>query len=641
MAIMREMSPERKKELKESWETMDDKVVANWESADKANPLLMSDCYKFMHRELYPDDTEIVYSNLTPRQNSYYDRTDKMVVFGYQLYVMEYLVDFFTENFFRKPASQVIAEYKQTVGGALGELSDKHLKSIADLHKLGYLPIEIKALPEGTLVPMKVPVLTITNTLPEYAWLVGFLETTLLNQTYTMANTATKALEFRKLGEKYASLSAESNAHVDWQFHDFSLRGQHGWEAGAKSGLAHLTSFKGSDTMPASWLAQKYYGADADVMGSVVATEHSVMQSYGEDEVSAFSKLIETRSKLPAGNNVLSVVSDTYDYFNVLTNVLPQVKEQLLKTQVKLVVRPDSGKPMDILLGKDTGVIDIGWYFDDYTDEEQEISHDYIVETLLDLAKGSFQEDEELSGEHGEMGVESYMFQYLYKDTVYSIDVEAEYDRYDKQYYFVDTLNSRLVHTEPLVKTPEQKGTLELLWETFGGTVNSKGFKVLHPQVGVLFGEGITEEVAEEILSSMTKQGWSSENVVFGVGAYVYSVTNTRDTFGQAIKTTEVTIDGKAIPVFKDPKTDVGGLKKSAKGQLMVVRGADGELALVDNLTALTKRIAERSMPDQLRTIYKDGFVYNAETLETVRERLLAEIAPKETKAKQSKGCEI
>lgn len=552
---MREKTKEMYGESLKAFETNNMKVVDNWTSFEEgANPLLMSDCYKFMHRELYPDDTEIVYSNLTPRQNSYYDRTDKMVVFGYQLYVMEYLVDFFMENFFRKPASQVIAEYKQTVGGALGELSDKHLKSIADLHKLGYLPIEIKALPEGTLVPMKVPVLTITNTLPEYAWLVGFLETTLLNQTYTMANTATKALEFRKLGEKYASLSAESNAHVDWQFHDFSLRGQHGWEAGAKSGLAHLTSFKGSDTMPASWLAQKYYGADADVMGSVVATEHSVMQSYGEDEVSAFSKLIETRSKLPAGNNVLSVVSDTYDYFNVLTNVLPQVKEQLLKTQVKLVVRPDSGVPMDILLGNDTGV-------------------------------------------------------------------------YDKR--------------KPYTKTPEQKGTLELLWETFGGTVNSKGFKVLHPQVGVLFGEGITEEVAEEILSSMTKQGWSSENVVFGVGAYVYSVTNTRDTFGQAIKTTEVTIDGKAIPVFKDPKTDVGGLKKSAKGQLMVVRGADGELALVDNLTALTKRIAERSMPNQLRTIYKDGFVYNAETLETVRERLLAEIAPKETKAKQSKGCEI
>ena len=552
---MREKTKEMYGESLKAFETNNMKVVDNWTSFEEgANPLLMSDCYKFMHRELYPDDTEIVYSNLTPRQNSYYDRTDKMVVFGYQLYVMEYLVDFFMENFFRKPASQVIAEYKQTVGGALGELSDKHLKSIADLHKLGYLPIEIKALPEGTLVPMKVPVLTITNTLPEYAWLVGFLETTLLNQTYTMANTATKALEFRKLGEKYASLSAESNAHVDWQFHDFSLRGQHGWEAGAKSGLAHLTSFKGSDTMPASWLAQKYYGADADVMGSVVATEHSVMQSYGEDEVSAFSKLIETRSKLPAGNNVLSVVSDTYDYFNVLTNVLPQVKEQLLKTQVKLVVRPDSGVPMDILLGNDTGV-------------------------------------------------------------------------YDKR--------------KPYIKTPEQKGTLELLWETFGGTVNSKGFKVLHPQVGVLFGEGITEEVAEEILSSMTKQGWSSENVVFGVGAYVYSVTNTRDTFGQAIKTTEVTIDGKAIPVFKDPKTDVGGLKKSAKGQLMVVRGADGELALVDNLTALTKRIAERSMPNQLRTIYKDGFVYNAETLETVRERLLAEIAPKETKAKQSKGCEI
>lgn len=619
------------------------KVLENWDLADKANPLLMSDCYKFMHRELYPDDTEIVYSNLTPRQNSYYDRTDKMVVFGYQLYVMEYLVDFFMENFFRKPASQVIAEYKQTVGGALGKLSDKHLESIKNLHKLGYLPIEIKALPEGTLVPMKVPVLTITNTLPEYAWLVGFLETTLLNQTYTMANTATKALEFRKLGEKYASLSAESNAHVDWQFHDFSLRGQHGWEAGAKSGLAHLTSFKGSDTMPASWLAQKYYGADSDVMGSVVATEHSVMQSYGEDEVSAFSKLIETRSKLPAGNNVLSVVSDTYDYFNVLTNVLPQVKEQLLKTQVKLVIRPDSGKPMDILLGKDTGVIDISSHIEKAKEwrKVNDLSDKDIIDILQDRAEESFRDDEELSGEHGEMGVESYMFQYLYKDTVYSIDVEAEYDRYDKQYYFVDTLNSRLVHTEPLVKTPEQKGTLELLWETFGGTVNSKGFKVLHPQVGVLFGEGITEEVAEEILSSMVKQGWSSENVVFGVGAYVYSVTNTRDTFGQAIKTTEVTIDGKAIPVFKDPKTDVGGLKKSAKGQLMVVRGADGELALVDNLTALTKRIAERSMPDQLRTIYKDGFVYNAETLETVRERLLAEIAPKETKAEQSKGCEI
>lgn len=575
---------------------------------------LMSDCYKFGHRELYPTGTTMVYSTLTPRANSYYKRTDKMVAFGYQLFAMRNLKEGWDNSFFNQPWEAVEKAYTEVVCAALGEVSGEKLDNLKELYGLGYLPISVKALPEGSLVPMKVPVLTIENTHPDFAWLVGFLETTLLNETYAMSTVATKALEFKKLGEKFASKTCDNNFHLPYQFHDFSMRGQHGTEAALRSGLSHLTSFVGSDTLPASILAHNYYNAEygSNLLQSVKATEHSVMQAYGKNEIQTILSLIE---KVPTG--ILSVVCDTYDYWGMLSNVLPvkEVYKAITEREGKFVVRPDSGDPYEVLLGKKVEARDVTDTYDWSNLTEQEIARE-----LFDYATEDFRDDEKYSGAHGEIGMDAAEFKYVVNNMVYTIKVEAEYNRYDKQYYYVDSLDAKLVNVEPFFLDFEEQGTLKLLWDTFGGTVNEKGFKVLSDKVGVLFGEGITEEVAEKILTGMAKHGWASSNVVFGVGAYVYSVDVTRDSFGQAVKTTAVEIDGEFIPVFKDPKTDPNGLKKSAKG-FVAVTEQNGELVLQDNLTPNDK--IEGNL---LRPIFTDGKLFNLEDFNVIKERVASHV---------------
>lgn len=153
--------------------------------------MLMSDCYKFGHMSLYPKGITQVYSTLVPRDNTYFfgGRTDKMVVFGYQMFVQRFLLEHFNKNFFELPIETVKEDYHYVVSNALGE-KNARTEHIEALHKLGYLPIKVRALPEGTLVPMRVPVLTIENTHPNFAWLTNFLETVLLSQTFLPATVA-------------------------------------------------------------------------------------------------------------------------------------------------------------------------------------------------------------------------------------------------------------------------------------------------------------------------------------------------------------------------------------------------------------------------------------------------------------------
>lgn len=149
--------------------------------------------------------------------------------------------------------------------------------------------------------------------------------------------------------------------------------------------------------------------------------------------------------------------------------------------------------------------------------------------------------------------------------------------------------------------SPEQKGSVEVLWETFGGTVNEKGFKTLDKHIGLIYGDSITLERAEEILSRLAAKGFTSDNIVFGIGSYTYNYL-TRDTNGFAVKATYVEIDGEGKAIFKAPKTD-SGTKKSAKGLLAVVKDFEGTLRLeqvVDSLDA----------PSELITFFLDGEVY-------------------------------
>ena len=310
------------------------------------NPLLLTDGYKTGHHQQYPKGTTLVYSNFTPRSNKYAPKgCDEVVVFGPQM-VMKQLHEMFQNEFFSKLKAEVCGEMKRELSAYLG--TDYDVSHFEALHDLGHLPIAVKALPEGTKAPIKVPVLTIYNTHPDFYWVTNYLETILSNLLWKPMTSATIANQYRKVLTRWMEKTDKERAwFVDWQGHDFSMRGMDSVEAVISSGLGHLTSFSGSDSLPAIHGARKYYGATDFVAGSVPATEHSVMCAGGkEDEVDTFRRLLET---YPSG--ILSVVSDTWDLWKVCTKHVVTLKEEILARDGKLVIRPDSGDPVDILCG--------------------------------------------------------------------------------------------------------------------------------------------------------------------------------------------------------------------------------------------------------------------------------------------------
>lgn len=319
----------------------------------KINPLLLTDFYKIGHPFQYPKDTTLVYANLTPRK-SRIEGVNEMVFFGLQYFIKEYLITQFNENFFNQPKEVVIAEYKRRIQTSLGADLPTY-DHIERLHDLGYLPVEIKALPEGSKVPMKVPCLTIVNTLPEFYWLTNFLETLLSATIWQACTSATIALEYRKLLNVWAETTGMPQEFVQWQGHDFSFRGMSSLESAVLSGMGHLLSFTGTDTIPAIAAFEEYYNANAEkelIGGSVAATEHSVMCAGSKDgEVATFKRLIT--DVYP--NGIVSIVSDTWDLWKVCTEYLTELKEVVLARDGKVVIRPDSGDPVLIICGNPNG----------------------------------------------------------------------------------------------------------------------------------------------------------------------------------------------------------------------------------------------------------------------------------------------
>lgn len=289
--------------------------------------------------------------------------------------------------------------------------------------------------------------------------------------------SATLAYQYRKVLNDYAIKTTGSTAGVEFQGHDFSLRGMSSEQSGMASGMGHLTSFQGTDTIPAIFGVNKYYHAPLDFTtgASISVTEHSVMCSYGQaDELELFKHLLV--DVYPTG--LFSVVSDTWDFWKVVTEYLPALKNIIMNRDGKLVVRPDSGDPVDIVTGTKIG--------------------------------GS---------------------------------------------------------------TPEEKGLIEYLWDTFGGTINEQGYKVLDPHIGAIYGDSINLERATAISKRLEAKGFASTNIVFGIGSFSYQY-HTRDTFGFAVKATAATVNGEERMLFKDPKTD-DGTKRSQRGRIVVAHKDD------------------------------------------------------------------
>lgn len=330
------------------------------------NALLLTDGYKTGHHQQYPNGTEEVYSNWTPRSNKYAPKgSEKVLSFGQQ-YVMTWLHEYFEINFFARQKEEVCQELKEELSMYLG--ADYDVSHFEQLHELGYLPIRVKSLPEGHEVSIRIPMLTVVNTHSDFFWVTNFLETILSTMLWQPMTSATIALHYKRTFKKWAlKTNKEAIAFIDFQGHDFSMRGMGGFESALASGMGHAAVFLGSDTLPVISGLRKYYQAEGFVVGSVNATEHSVMcAGTKDDELATFTHLLETYPK-----GILSVVSDTWDLWRVLTEYLPQLKTAVLQREGKLVIRPDSGDPVDIICGthpllggntpQEKGVIELLW----------------------------------------------------------------------------------------------------------------------------------------------------------------------------------------------------------------------------------------------------------------------------------------
>ena len=483
------------------------------------NPFLLTDFYKTIHHMCYaPGMTKLV-SYWTPRM-SRKDDMDKVVMFGLQPFMKRYLIQYFNENFFQKDKEKVVYEYRRIISKAMGNMA-MDTKHIEALHDLGYLPIQIKAVAEGSRVNIKTPMIEITNTHDGFAWLVNYLETFMSCNIWQPMTSATIAYRYREIIEKYFNLTVEKG-DVRKACGDFSMRGFSSVESSELSGAAHLTSFIGTATIPAISYLEEYYNCNIEegiVAVGTPSTEHSVMCSYGEDEFAAYKRLIT--EVFPSG--VLSIVSDTYDYWNVITDIIPRLKEDIINRDGKIVIRGDSGDPVKIICG----------------------------------------------------------------------DKNAEKN------------------------SEEYKGTVELLWDIFGGEINSKGYKVLNSKIGTIYGDSITVERCKQICKGLEEKGFAVNNCVFGIGSYTYQY-NTRDTFGFALKATHAVVDGEEKFIFKAPKTDKDNFKKSQKGMCYVYR--DGEDILYKD--ELTLKEQAEFKDNLLEIVFKDGKLIKDYSLSEIRNRL-------------------
>jgi nicotinamide phosphoribosyltransferase len=435
----------------------------------KASPiaaLLNTDGYKLSHAKLYPQagsgegdstGTTRILINWTNRSNKFMPGSTHAVVFGLQHYIQSELVEAW-QPFFDAAEEDVVRLYTEALTGYVGAegaaiIGIDHVRA---LHRHGKLPLRIKALREGTLSPMGVATVTIENTSDEFFWFPNYIETGLSASIWHPSTVATIAVEFRELLEKWALLTTGTTDGVEFQGHDFSMRGQSSIESASVSAVGHLLSFLGTDTLPALDVVDRYYpGANNGwVAASVPATEHSVMCIRGEKgELATFHQILDT---YPTG--IVSAVSDGYDFFKVLTEVLtePTLHKRIVERDGTLVIRPDSGDPVDIVTGE----------FNPYGDADAEL----------------------LGYDHP--------------------DVKAKLAWYEEE-----KAAGRI--------TNEQKGGIELLDEAFGHDVNEQGFKVLR-KVKIIYGDSINIDRLNRICQRLAAKGYATSNVVFGIGSFTY-----------------------------------------------------------------------------------------------------------------------
>lgn len=485
---------------------------------NRTNPMLLIDFYKAVHAEMLPENITKSVSYFTPRM-SRVERWDKVVMFGLQGFIKTYLIEYFNEEFFEKPFEEVIGEYQRIMDATLGKEAYK-IDKIEKLHKLGYLPIEIIALPEGVMVPMHVPMFGITNTHPDFAWLPQSLESLISAESWHPMIAATVGYTYRQIVNEYYEKTCDDTVVRARALGAFDFRGEECLDSAVKAGAGWCLSFLNTATVPTIPYLEQMYACDCTkelVAFGSPSTEHSVMCSnyaMDGDEITLLRKLLTEIYP----NTSFSAVLDSYDYWNIIENVLPQLKDEIMNHNGCMLMRGDSGECVEV-----------------------------VTETVFKL------------------------------------------------------------------------------WEEFGGTINSKGYKVLDPHVKAIYGDSITIQRCEEIYRILEENGFACSNVALGVGSFSMQCIEedgilkpfTRDTFSSCIKATYCEIANEPYPIFKNPKD--GGFKKSQKGCCVVAKNEEGNYVYKDEFT--WEEVCA-NQDNELVTIFRDGVLIKEQTLKEIRERL-------------------
>lgn len=445
------------------------------------NIILSADSYKYSQYNQYPPQTEGVYSYIESRGGG-----DEVLFMGLQIYLKEHLSKPIRMEDIDEAEELILAHGEPFYRGGWEYIVKKHG---------GYLPVRVKAVPEGMVIPTKNVLVTIENTDPNCYWLTSFLETSLLRYVWYPTTVATNSYNIKKLILSYLIRNGDPNT-IDYKLQDFSFRGVSSSESAGIGGIAHLVNFKGTDTVAALRYGRKYY--NEKMAGySVPATEHSTITSWGrENEVAAYRNMLNHYAKPGA---IVACVSDSYDIYNACDKLWgEELKDEVIASGATLVVRPDSGSPTEVNLK-----------------------------------------------------------------------------------------------------------CAQILESHYGSTVNSKGFKVLN-HVRLIQGDGVNYETVDRVLHVLEANGYSSDNIGFGMGgALLQDVT--RDDYKFAMKCSAVNVAGNWRDVYKDPITDPG--KTSKKGRLNLIHTDNGY-----------ETVPERPWnKDVLEVVYENGELLKDYTLEEIR----------------------
>lgn len=454
------------------------------------NIILLSDSYKVSHFKQYPLGTTHVFSFLESRGGRY----PYVVFFGLQYFLTKYFVGkVVTEEKIQEAKMTYLAHFGHTMF-----FNEEGWRYILEKHD-GHLPIEIRAVREGTKVPVSQVLVTVVNTDPETAWLTNYVETILVEVWYP----TTVATQSHFMRETILSYLRETGTpeDIDFKLHDFGFRGSTSPESAGIGGLAHLVNFKGTDTLIAVRTGRLYYH-EACAGFSIPAAEHSTITSWGRTrEVDAYRNMLQQYPRGP-----VAVVSDSYNVYEACEKIWGGVlREEVLAREGVLIIRPDSGDPHTVL--------------------------------------------------------------------------------------------------------PK---LLTILGDRFGYTVNAKGYKVLHPKVRLIQGDGIDFQSIGTILEALKRAGWSADNIAFGSGGGLLQKLD-RDTQRFAFKCSAVQVNGEWHDVLKDPVTDTGKRSKA------------GRLALVQKQRVYqTVRVEDAAGENLLIPVLRNGVLLVDQVFAEIRERALA-----------------